>query len=165
MHFPTDRTGRHIPWTSCGPLIGTKIAQIANSSNLLLRNITIWLDHLFVLLLVLFYAIVTVFQLYHAGDMMYDMTRRKPEPTLLLTQRIFNLPHHVGTEWEELIMMYVIHNREMNCSTANCYGSNMINIPVPRVTNPAPLATELSTHSPTRLLSLHKLLGSIPVRM
>ena len=26
----------------------------------------------------------------------YKMRRRKPEPTLLPTQRIFNLPHHIG---------------------------------------------------------------------
>ena len=31
-------------------------------------------------------AIATVFQLYHGGDMMYEMRRRKPEPTLLSTQ-------------------------------------------------------------------------------
>ena len=42
--------------------------------------------------LLLFYAIATIFQLYHGGDMMYEMSRRKPEPTLLLTQGIFNLP-------------------------------------------------------------------------
>ena len=33
----------------------------------------------------LFYAIATVFQLYHGGDIMYEMRRRKPEPTLLST--------------------------------------------------------------------------------
>ena len=38
----------------------------------------------------------TVFQLYHGGDMMYEMKRRKPEPTLLPTQGIFNLSHHIG---------------------------------------------------------------------
>ena len=36
-----------------------------------------------------FYAIATVFQLYHGSGM-----TRKPEPTLLLIQRIFNFPHH-----------------------------------------------------------------------
>ena len=30
------------------------------------------------------------------GDMMYEMRRRKPESTLLLTQGIFNLPDHIG---------------------------------------------------------------------
>ena len=43
----------------------------------------------------LVYAIATVFQLYRGYDMIYEM-RRKPEPTLLLTQGIFNLPHHIG---------------------------------------------------------------------
>ena len=44
-----------------------------------------------------FYAIETVFQLYHnhGGDMMYEMRRRTPESTLVLTQRIFNLPLHI----------------------------------------------------------------------
>ena len=42
--------------------------------------------------LLLFYAMTTVFQLYHGGDMTYEM-RRKPEPTPLPTQGIFNLPH------------------------------------------------------------------------
>ena len=46
--------------------------------------------------LLFFYAIAIVFQLYHGGDMMYEMRRRKPKPTLLPTQVIFNLPHHIG---------------------------------------------------------------------
>ena len=36
----------------------------------------------------LFYAIAAIFQLYHGNDMMYEMRRRKPEPTLL--------PHQIG---------------------------------------------------------------------
>ena len=58
-------------------------------------------DWLFVCSL-LFYAIAAVFQLYHGGDMIYKMRRRKPGPTLLPTQGIFNLPHHVGMVWEQL---------------------------------------------------------------
>ena len=46
--------------------------------------------------LLLFYAMATVFRLYHGGDMMYEMKRRKPESTLLLTQGIFNPTHHIG---------------------------------------------------------------------
>ena len=42
----------------------------------------------------LFYAIATEFQ--YSGDMMYEMRRRKPKPTLLPTQWIFNLPCHTG---------------------------------------------------------------------
>ena len=34
--------------------------------------------------------------------MMYGMRMRKSEPTLLPTQRIFNLPHQIRTVWEEL---------------------------------------------------------------
>ena len=34
--------------------------------------------------------------------MMYEMRRRKPEPTVLPIQGIFNLPHHIGMAWEEL---------------------------------------------------------------
>ena len=45
--------------------------------------------------LLLFYTITTVFQLYHGGDMMYEMRRGKHEPTLLPTQRISNLLHHL----------------------------------------------------------------------
>ena len=49
-------------------------------------------SNVYILFCLLFYAIVTVFQLYHDADMI----RRKPEPILLPTQRIFNLPHHIG---------------------------------------------------------------------
>ena len=52
--------------------------------------------------LLLFYAIATAFQLYHGGAIMYEMRKRKPESTLLSTQGIFNLPHHIGIVWEEL---------------------------------------------------------------
>ena len=50
----------------------------------------------------LFYSIATVFQLYHGHDMMYEMRRRKPDPTLLPTQEIFNPPAHIGMVFEEL---------------------------------------------------------------
>ena len=46
--------------------------------------------------LLLCYAIATIFQLYHSSDMMYEVRMRKPEPTLLPTQWIFNLPHPIG---------------------------------------------------------------------
>ena len=49
--------------------------------------------HMFVYLL--FYATTTVFQLFHGGNMMYEM-RRKPEPSLLPTMGIFNFPHQIG---------------------------------------------------------------------
>ena len=44
----------------------------------------------------LFCAIATVFQLYHGSNMMYEMRRRNPEPTLLPAHCIFNLSHHKG---------------------------------------------------------------------
>ena len=49
--------------------------------------------------LLLLYTIATVFQLYYGSDLMYEMRRRKPKPTLLSTQRIFNppTPHRHGT--------------------------------------------------------------------
>ena len=34
--------------------------------------------------------------------MMYLMIRRKPEPTVLPTQGIFNISQHIGMVWEEL---------------------------------------------------------------
>ena len=46
--------------------------------------------------------LLNVFKLYHGDDMMYEMRRRKPETTLLLTPGIFNLPHHIGMVREEL---------------------------------------------------------------
>ena len=51
----------------------------------------------------LYGAIATVFQLYHASDVIYEMRRRKPEPALLLIEGIFNVPHHIGMVWEELV--------------------------------------------------------------
>ena len=50
-------------------------------------------------LVCLSYAIATVFQLYQG---MNEMRRKKPEPTLLLTQGILSLPHHIDMVWEEL---------------------------------------------------------------
>ena len=50
----------------------------------------------------LFYAIATVFQSYHGGDMMYEMRRRKTEHTRLPILGICNLPHHISMVREEL---------------------------------------------------------------
>ena len=47
------------------------------------------------LYLLLIYTIAIVFELCLGGDMMYEI-RRKTKLTLLLTQRFFNLPHHIG---------------------------------------------------------------------
>ena len=52
--------------------------------------------------LLLFYAIATIPLLYHGSDMMYEMRRKTPERTLLWTQEIFKLPHHILIEaWYE----------------------------------------------------------------
>ena len=51
--------------------------------------------------LLLFYTIATIFKLYLGSDMMCEM-RRKPEQTLLPTQVISDLPHHIGMVSEEL---------------------------------------------------------------
>ena len=50
----------------------------------------------------LFYDITTILQLYHGSDMMYKMRRKKPEPTPLLSQGMFNLLHHIGMASKEL---------------------------------------------------------------
>ena len=47
-------------------------------------------------------AIATLFQLYYGSDMIYEMRRRQPKPTLLPTQGIFNIPHHIDMASEEL---------------------------------------------------------------
>ena len=38
----------------------------------------------------------SLFLLYYGGDRMYEVRRRKSEPTILPTQGIFNLPHYIG---------------------------------------------------------------------
>ena len=45
---------------------------------------------------VLRHRLATVYQLYLGSDMMYEIRRRKPEPILLPTPGILNLPHHKG---------------------------------------------------------------------
>ena len=57
------------------------------------QRTSLWLCvHKTLVCLLLLYDIATVFQLYHGGDMMFEMRRRKTEPILLPTQGIFNLP-------------------------------------------------------------------------
>ena len=51
------------------------------------------------------YAIATVFQPYYGEDMMYDNRGRKPEPTHLQTQRIFNLSQAWYERNEPLMML------------------------------------------------------------
>ena len=70
--------------------------------------------------------------------MMHDMRRKKPKPTLLPTQGIFNLPHQIGMAQEELAFDDGVSSKKMDCSTAKCYGSDRIHTTVTRVTNPVP---------------------------
>ena len=51
---------------------------------------------------VLFYTITTVFQSYQGSDMLYEMRRRKADPTVIPTHEILNLPHHMGVMKAEL---------------------------------------------------------------
>ena len=46
----------------------------------IMSSISVMQAMLMIICLLLFYAMAKVFQLYHVGDMMYEM--RKPEPTL-----------------------------------------------------------------------------------
>ena len=76
--------------------------------------------------------------IYYGGDMIYEMRSRMPEPTPLPIQGIFNLPH--GMIWEELAFDDAVSYSqwEMDCSTAQCYGTDGIRTPVPGGTNPVP---------------------------
>ena len=52
----------------------------------------------------------TAFQIYDGGDMMPEMRRRKPEPTLLQTK---DIPQHIGLVREELAFDdAVIHTQQ-----------------------------------------------------
>ena len=89
--------------------------------------------------LLFFHAIATIFHLYHGSDMLYEMRRRKPEPILLLTQGIFNLPHHTGVRRTGLLWHCKLYaDGERDCCTVNCYGSDGICTPDPRVINREP---------------------------
>ena len=50
---------------------------------------SVYIMHACTFVWLLFYTVAIVFQLYHGSDMMYEMTRRKPKPTLLPTRGIF----------------------------------------------------------------------------
>ena len=85
----------------CGrgfPLLAVARANVDNklTAHILWEKVYWWTNRTVVAVglvcLLLFYVIAMVFQLYHGGD----MRRRKLEPTLLLTEWIFNLPHHIG---------------------------------------------------------------------
>ena len=52
--------------------------------------------HTQILPICLLLLFATVFQLHHGSGMMYEVRRRKADPTLLPTQGIFNLLHPIG---------------------------------------------------------------------
>ena len=83
--------------------VNGRSVQVILAIPLLLQHFT---QLKFVCLLV--YAITTVFQLYHGDDMMYEMRRRKPKPTSLPTQGIFNLAHHISMVGEKLAVDYAV---------------------------------------------------------
>ena len=87
--------------------------------------------------------------------MMYEM-RKKAKPTLLPTQGIFNLPHHIDMVWEELSFDEYVSYAQRRNGLAKCYGNDGIRTPVSMVTNPVPYPTELSPQ-PIRL-HCHKLI-------
>ena len=74
--------------------------------------------------------------------MMYVMRRRKPEPTLLPTQWIFNLPHHIGMVWEELAFD--------DAAQLNVIAVTGIRTPVRMVTHPTRSLTNWANSLPTQ---------------
>ena len=55
----------------------------------------------------LVYAIAIIFQLHYGGDMMYEMRKRNPKPTLLLTPGIFNC---IGTGFDDVSYKQWVHS-------------------------------------------------------
>ena len=53
--------------------------------------------------------------------MMYEMKRRKSESTLLQTQLIFNLPHHIGMVWEEYAFDYTVSYTQLGDGLQHTY--------------------------------------------
>ena len=83
--------------------------------------------------LLLFYAMATVFLSYHGSDMMYEMIRRKPEPTCLPTQGIFNFSHHIGMVWEEQAFIDpVSYTQWGNRLWHSCYSCDRDSYPCPQ---------------------------------
>ena len=92
-----------------------------------------------------------VYQSYHGGDLCMRWGRdRKPEPTPLLTQGIFHLPHHIGMVWEELAFDNTVsYTQRGNEKPAKWKVIPGFRIAILRVTNPALLPTDLTPHPPT----------------
>ena len=69
----------------------------------------------------LFYTIATVFPLHHGSGMMKRREGDIPSIHIYPTQRIFNLPQHIGIVWKELAFDDAVIYTQMDCSTAKCY--------------------------------------------
>ena len=76
--------------------------------------------------LLLSYAIATVLQIYHSHNMMYEMRRRTPKPTLLLIRGIFN-PYRNGMRGTDLWWHFKLYiSGQTDCSTAKYYNSEQV---------------------------------------
>ena len=63
--------------------------------------------------------------------MMYEMRMRKPEPTHLPNQVIFNLPHHIGTLCKELAFIDAVSYTQQENGLQH---SKRLRIPVTAIT-------------------------------
>ena len=103
--------------------------------------------------LLLFYAVSTsVAQLYlgcllvmilhHSNSIsvisrrLYDVWDEEPEPTLLPTQAIFNLPHHIGMVEDELAFDDYASYAQWGDGLLDVITATKIHTPVPRITYP-----------------------------
>ena len=71
--------------------------------------------------------------------MMYETRSRKPEPTLLLTRWIFNLPHYIRMVYEELAFYDAVSYTQCGewiAAQLNVIAATGIRIHVPRVIYP-----------------------------
>ena len=54
--------------------------------------------------------------------MMCEIRRRKPEPTLLLSQEIFNLPHHIGMRGTKNLTNNIVSGRCLGRKEVGSFG-------------------------------------------
>ena len=80
--------------------------------------------------------------------MMCEMRRRKPKLTLLPTQGIFNVPHHIGMVCNKLAFDDALHGKWLSAQL-DAIAVTRIRSPVPRVTFPR-AATSLAISQPPR---------------
>ena len=85
--------------------------------------------------LLLFDVLATIFQLYIVGDMMYEIRKRKLEPSLLQTRVIFNLSNHIGMVWLWWRCKLYAQGGKWTAAQLNVMAVARIRTPVTRVTN------------------------------